>query len=165
MHWYVAHTHPNAEQRAVFNLTRQGFSAYLPRYPKRRRHARRTETVLSPLFPRYVFVGMDSEVARWRSVNGTFGVQYLVCRGETPAALPDGFVEELMAREDSNGSVMTAPPKFKLGDQVRILDGALADQVGHIEQMADEDRIFLLLDMLGREVRISVPAYLLTAER
>ena len=72
MRWYVAHTRQNAEQRAVFNLTRQGFSAYLPRYRRRRRHARKVDTVLSPLFPRYVFVGMDPEVARWRSVNGTF---------------------------------------------------------------------------------------------
>ena len=165
MRWYVAHTRQNAEQRAVFNLTRQGFSAYLPQYRKRRRHARKVDTVLSPLFPRYVFVGMDPEVARWRSVNGTFGVQYLVCRGDEPAPVPDGFVEELMTHEDTDGAVIPVPPQFNRGDRVRILDGAMADQVGYIEQMADEERVFLLLDMLGREVRIRVPAYLLTAER
>jgi len=57
--WYVAQTQPQAEFRAVANLERQGFETYLPRYLKRRRHARRIETIKAPLFPRYVFVRVD----------------------------------------------------------------------------------------------------------
>ena len=57
--WYVVHTHPRAEAKALLNLDRQGFSCYLPRYLKRRRHARRLETVAAPLFPRYLFVALD----------------------------------------------------------------------------------------------------------
>jgi transcriptional antiterminator RfaH len=38
--WYVAQTQPNAEAKAVAHLNRQGFGTYLPRYLKRRRHAR-----------------------------------------------------------------------------------------------------------------------------
>lgn len=164
MRWFVAHTHPVAEQRAVFNLTRQGFSAYAPTYRKTRRHARKVDTVMAPLFPRYVFVGMDPDVARWRSVNGTFGVQYLVCNGADPAPVPEGFVEQLMAREDSDGAIAIRPRAFRRGERVRILDGALAERVGRIEELADEDRVYLLLDILGREVRVSVSTHLLTAE-
>ena len=40
--WYVAQTHVHADQKATFHLGRQGFQVYLPRYTKRRRHARRT---------------------------------------------------------------------------------------------------------------------------
>ena len=50
--WYVVHTHPRAEAKALLNLDRQGFSCYLPRYLKRRRHARRLDTVAA-VFPRY----------------------------------------------------------------------------------------------------------------
>ena len=38
------------------------------------RHARKTEIVLCPLFPGYVFVCLDIGEQRWRAVNGTFGV-------------------------------------------------------------------------------------------
>ena len=38
--WYVVHTHPRAEAKALLNLDRQGFSCHLPRYLKCRRHAR-----------------------------------------------------------------------------------------------------------------------------
>ena len=57
--WFVAHTHPHAEGKASAHLARQGFETYLPRYLKRRRHARKIETVAAPFFPRYVFVFVD----------------------------------------------------------------------------------------------------------
>ena len=34
-------------------------TTYLPRYLKRRRHARRVDIVAAPLFPRYLFVAID----------------------------------------------------------------------------------------------------------
>ena len=51
--WYVAQTHPNAEEKAFSHLERQGFRAYLPRYRKSRRHARKVELIRAPLFPGY----------------------------------------------------------------------------------------------------------------
>jgi transcriptional antiterminator RfaH len=80
--WYVVHTHPRAEAKALLNLDRQGFSCYLPRYLKRRRHARRLETVAAPLFPRYLFVALDLACQRWWSIRSTFGVADLVFNGE-----------------------------------------------------------------------------------
>ena len=65
--WYVVQSQPNAERKAVMHLERQGFTTYLPRYLKRRRHARRVEIVGAPLFPRYLFVGIDLTMQRWRS--------------------------------------------------------------------------------------------------
>ena len=57
--WYVVQSQPNAELKAVAHLNRQGFATYLPRYLKRRRHARRVEIIAAPLFPRYLFVSID----------------------------------------------------------------------------------------------------------
>ena len=67
--WYVVQTQVHAENRAAANLLRQGYEVYLPRYLKRRRHARRVETVPMPLFPRYLFVAFDVMTARWRSIR------------------------------------------------------------------------------------------------
>ena len=59
MAWYAVHTHAGAETKAVWHLENQGFSVYLPRYLRRRRHARKVDWVPTPLFPRYLFVFMD----------------------------------------------------------------------------------------------------------
>ena len=61
--WYVAQTHPRAEMKASQHLGRQGFEVYLPRYLKKRRHARRTDTIAAPLYPGYLFVAIDLETS------------------------------------------------------------------------------------------------------
>ena len=38
------------------------------------------------------------------------------------------------------------------------MDGALSDQIGLFECAGDDQRVFLLLDLLGRKVRVRVPA-------
>lgn len=155
--WYVAQTQVRGEERARVNLERQGFHTYLPRYRRERRHARRRDSVQAPLFPGYIFVRLDLETAPWRSINGTFGVSRLVCRGEQPAALPEGVVEEIAARESDEGLVVLTPRPFRKGEALRIVTGALADCLGFFERMADRDRVILLLDLLGRKVRVQAP--------
>lgn len=162
--WFVAHTQPNAEAKAAANLERQGFGVYVPRYLKRRRHARRVETVAAPLFPRYVFVAVDLEAQRWRSIYSTVGVARLVCNGDDPAAVSDAIVGALKSREDARGFIkLDSRPAFRPGEQVRVLYGAFSSCLGLFDGMADRERIAILLDLLGRKVRVVLDADLVVA--
>ena len=75
--WCVAHTQAQKEKTAQMNLLNQGFEVYLPLFKKIKKHARKIEKVSVPLFPRYIFVGFNSETSRWRSINGTRGISHL----------------------------------------------------------------------------------------
>jgi transcriptional antiterminator RfaH len=162
--WFVAHTHPHAEGKATAHLNRQGFEIYFPRYLKRRRHARRVETVAAPLFPRYLFVAIDLGVQRWRSIYSTVGVSRLVCNGDDPAPVPEGIVEALKKREDADGFIkLDSRPPFRAGDKIRVLDGAFSSCLGLFEGMAERERIAILLDLLGRKVRVVLDADLVAA--
>ena len=162
--WYVVQTQVNGEAKAAENLRRQGYDAYLPRYLKRRRHARKMDFTAKPLFPRYMFVAIDMATQRWRSVQSTVGVSRLVTNGDSPAVVPEGVVYALIAREDAKGFVkMDAGPAFALGDKVRVLAGAFMDNAGLFNGMADHDRVSILLDMLGRKVRVLLDADLVAA--
>lgn len=153
--WYVVQTQVNGEAKAAQNLLRQGYDVYLPRYLKRRSHARKVDFAAKPLFPRYLFVAIDMMTQRWRAIQSTPGVTRLVCNGEEPAAVPGGVLGALKAREDERGFVrMDAKPAFAPGAKVRVLAGALMDCAGLFEGMADHDRVAILLDMLGRKVRV-----------
>ena len=157
--WYVVHTQAQNEGRADLNLRRQGFVTYLPRYLRSRRHARRTETVVRPLFPRYLFVALDVARDRWRAVQSTFGVSNLVVIGNHPVPLPDGVVDEIRAREGEQGYVkLGLPPGVKPGSSIRLIDGIFADYRGVFERLADDRRVAVLLNLLGREVRVFVLA-------
>jgi transcriptional antiterminator RfaH len=155
--WYVVQTQPHAEWRAAQHLARQGFGSYLPRYLKRRRHARRIDMVARPLFPRYLFVAVDMATQRWRAISSTLGISHLVCNGDGPAAVPDQVIAQLRSRENSDGLIqLDAGPRFAVGDTIRITDGVFSACLGLYEGMADHERVAVLLDMLGRKVRVTI---------
>lgn len=162
--WYVVQTQVNGEAKAAEHLRRQGYEVYLPRYLKRRRHARKVDFAARPLFPRYMFVAIDVATQRWRSIHSTFGVSRLVTNGDEPAAVPEGVIRALQSREDVNGFVqLEAAPSFAPGDKVRVLAGTFADTAGLFSGMADHDRVAILLEMLGRQVRVVLGADMVVA--
>ena len=154
--WYVVHCHPNGEQKASFHLNRQGFDAYLPLQQKTRRHARRVEQVTRPLFPRYMFVRLDLETSSWRPIQSTVGVSLLICRGELPAAVPTGIVEEIQARENEKG-VVVPNLNFREGEKIQVINGPLLDQIGLFKTVDSNQRIVILLNLLGREIKARLP--------
>jgi transcriptional antiterminator RfaH len=153
--WYVAQTHPHAEAKAFEHLRRQAYDVYLPRILKQRRHARRIETIAAPLFPRYMFVGMGLAGQRWHPIRSTVGIARLICDSEGPAQVPCSVIEALRNREDSNGFVkLDRQPRFQRGDKIRVVEGAFCDCLALYEGMSNHERVAILLELLGRKVRI-----------
>jgi transcriptional antiterminator RfaH len=152
--WFVVQSQPNSERKAAAHLARQGFEVYFPCYLKRRSHAGKVEMVAAALFPRYLFVAIDLAAQQWRVIRSTVGVARLVCHGDRPAALSDAVIAELRAREDERGLVELNCSVFKPGEKVRVLGGAFADHLGMFEAMGDSERVAILLDLLGRKVRV-----------
>ena len=157
--WYVVHTQPKKEDVAVLNLVNQGFAVFLPKCHAVRHHARKKTVVLTPLFPRYLFI-QPSLIAtpRWSSVDSTRGVSYILRqRNQEPASMPAGIVESLMAAQVSDQVVpLSSLALFKPGEKVQVLDGAFSGNVAVYEKMTAEDRVQILLDILGRDIRVTV---------
>jgi len=55
-------------------------------------------------------------------------------------------------------------PRFLSGDQIRVRDGAFANTLGLFENNTGEDRVAILLDLLGRKVRVVLDADFIEAE-
>ena len=154
--WYVVHCRVNSEQRAEINLQRQDYEVWLPMYHKTRRHARRVETVLRPLFPRYLFVRLDLSSQSWRPILSTFGVHNIIADGDGPLAIGDDIIAALRERADSEGVFEIARSAFKPGEEVRVQGGPMANLEGIFQAELDSDRVLILLKLMGREVRVSV---------
>jgi transcriptional antiterminator RfaH len=154
--WFVAQTHPRAEAKAAAQLMRQGFHVYLPRFSKRRRHARRVDIVGAPLFPRYLFVSVDLATQRWLSIRSTVGVARLICNGDAPAVVQNCIVDDLKQHEDEHGFIKLQKRPFRIGEELRVVEGAFTGTLGLYEGMSDAERITILLDLLGRKVRVSL---------
>lgn len=158
--WYAVYTQNRMEKWARSNLWERGFEVYLPQYSKRRRHARRTDRVAAPLFPRYLFVRADLEQGARRAIRTAPGVADMVAFSNTPVPVADAVIAELRAREGDDGLVSLASlaEHYELGEKLRINSGAFSDQFGFFNGLDDRNRVLLLLDLLGRRIPVRIPA-------
>jgi len=156
--WYAVYTQARMEKWARANLWERGLEVYLPLYRKQRRHARRTDIVTAPLFPRYLFVQADLSRVGRNIIAAAPGVNQLVSFGRQPTAVADAIIAEIRQREDDGGYVrMCEQAPLRPGERVRVQSGPLNDVVGLFQQMADERRVVILLDLMGRSVRVKAP--------
>lgn len=163
--WFAVHTQANAEYKAKHHLENQGFRTYLPRYLATRRHARRTKRVPAALFPRYLFVAFDPLAARWRAVQSTIGVSRLIGSPDKPTPVPEDIISALRATEDAAGFCpVREAPCFSSGDPVRIVSGTFADAIGRFYGMSGDERVVVLLELLGRHVSVRLPIEAVTVE-
>lgn len=151
--WYVVRTQPHREARAAFHLGNQGYQVFLPRFLKSRRHTRKFETVLAPLFPRYLFVVLDLTRDRWRSVNGTPGVEHLLMRGGEPEPVPRGLVEGFVRLAEAEGAIHIGKSLHQ-GKVIRVTAGPFAELLGQIEHLDDRGRVRVLLGIMGGSVPV-----------
>ena len=103
--WYLVYAKPRQERVARTNLERQGYETYLPLSRETKRRRGRATEVVAPLFPRYLFIHLDSQTDDWGPIRSTLGVVSLVRFAYQPAQVPDDLVATLRAREDSEGLV------------------------------------------------------------
>jgi transcriptional antiterminator RfaH len=166
MHWYVVHTQPRAEARALWHLQNQGFQCFLPRVRRLSRHARKVELALAPLFPRYLFVCFELDATRWRAINGTRGVVSLLARDRRPLPVPTGVVEDLLVQCDEQGvAPLAALSVFTKGLKVRIKNGPFIGQTGEVAETFAQGRdwVQVLLNLLGVQASLQLPSYAIEA--
>lgn len=157
--WYAAYTQVHGETRALEHLQRYGYTAYLPRYRCEVRHARKRSLESRPLFPRYLFVGIDRLTQRWRPVRSIPGVVGLVTSGDEPTPVAPEIIAMLRQREEEGVfDALPSAQRLSAGDAVRVTEGPFADLVGRFAGLSGSDRVCVLLEFLGRAVRTEVSA-------
>lgn len=150
--WYLVYTKPRQETLAQANLERQDYGVYLPKVRQLRRRQGKQEAVVEPLFPRYLFINLDTQSDNWGPIRSTFGVSSLVRFGSEPAQVPDALVAHLKAQEGQEGLHDWAVPKINVGDKVRVAEGPLKGYEGILLAKSGHERVILLLELLGKEV-------------
>ena len=154
--WYVAETLVRGEAKAQRNLERQGFASFCPRFRKMRRHARRVDYQLAPVFPGYLFVKFDRQRDEWHAINGTTGVKRLIGpTGSRPQSMPAPAMQALLAR--CSGDIISGLfVSLEPGQAVRLISGPFADSIAQVERLDERGRVRVLLDMLGGATPVSV---------
>ena len=155
MNWYLLQTKPNAHVIAFENLRRQGFDVFMPFIIKTTKKNGRFLDIKSPLFPGYVFMGTSSNPIPWKSVNGTRGVSRAVTLDGVYRSVSDHIIGGLKSRCDKDG-VIQSLNNIVLGDLVKIERGPFSEFICTVDQVSDDQRAWVLIDLLQQQTRAEV---------
>ena len=151
--WFILQFKQNAYHQANKNLIQQGFETFLPLCDATSRNASRFTNVSRPLFSGYMFITFDRTESKWHKINNTYGVSRLLTFNSALKPIPATFINNLMEKYDSSGKLLPVK-KLKKGDQVKVSKGPFASFVATIEKYEDDQRVWILMDLMGRKSKI-----------
>ena len=151
--WLVIMTKPRMEIEAKKHLIRQGIEAYLPLWKELKKRSGAWETIVSPMFSRYLFARQSYEDQSLSSVRSTRGVSGLVHFGKEPAWASDKLINDIRVFESTQINQTDQLKPFKKGDQVLVMDGPFKGVSAKVFS-SDQERVILMLQVLGNFQKI-----------
>lgn len=165
--WYVIQSYSGCENAAKSYLERRIKSLNMENYifqvliPEtvhtEKKKNGETKEVVEKIYPGYIFVDMIVTDESWFIVRNTPMVTGFLGSsggGAKPVPLSD---EEIIPVLKQCGISIETNVKFKIGDEVQILNGNFAGQVGTVESINVEERIVtVLVDFFGRQTPTEV---------
>ena len=148
--WYVIHTKPRQETRALSNLMQQGYQCFLPMITLEKLSRGRVNLVEEPLFPRYLFICLDHgrHGQNWAPIRSTIGVSGLVTFGSSPAKMHPDLIEALLQQQEG---LSEAPERlFNSGERLLIGSGAFAGLEAVYQMASGENRAIVLIELMGK---------------
>lgn len=162
--WYAIHTYSGYEDAVVRNLKQRIeslgmddkiFNVIVPREKKIQIKGGKRVVVEDKIYPGYVLVDMIVTDVSWYVVRNTPRVAGFVGSGTTPVPLEKEEIDRLFER------MGVTEPKFKvdikIGDTVRISEGAFKDFEGKVSEIDEErGKLKALVSMFGRETPVEL---------
>ena len=100
-----------------------------------------------------MFISFNKSESKWHKINNTHGVSRLVTFDAHLKSIPTIFVDNLKMRYDCNGKLLPVK-KLKRGDHVKILKGPFANFIATVDTYETKQRIWILMDLMGRKTKI-----------
>ena len=109
-------------------------------------------------------MAFDSTSGPWKQINSTIGVSKLVSFSGQPSPAPLDLISGLRLRCNADGKLLP-PNQLNKGDSVELLTGPFTNYIAKVETIDADQRVWILMELMGRVARISVdPNQLLTVK-
>jgi len=157
--WLLVYTKAQEEQRAKKNLANQGFEIFLPMIAIAKMNQSKSIT-LKAMFPRYLFVKINTELDKWTRIKSTRGVSHLVIFGQKFAEIPNQVIVYLKSGADENDIFRQkiTRQEFQKGDQLVIEKGVFKDKEATFLSRKSKERVRILLRFVNHLITAEIPA-------
>jgi len=190
--WFVIQTRAGQERSVSRAVEKLEIEVFLPTFKRSISVGRRREDVIRPLFPLYTFAAFDVAGSQWGGILRTHGVTTIigvnrrpgmpmqvyrnmpVCNGQyfemPPIPVPDYVITALKQAMILGGGhipimeIQSEPlPRLVPRQVVRVIEGPFDGFRGLVDQ-DQKRRVWVLLDIMGKQRRTLVPREALSLE-
>jgi len=151
--WHCLRTQTKREHIAASLLHQnESIEVFCPRISQIRKTRAGKKRFVEAMFPGYIFAKFDY-INQHRLVMHSQGISRIVEQGNR-RTVPENLIQELM-QSLTEGIVEMPDPSIEPGKEIEFVSGALQGLNGKvIAQLPAQKRVEILLDFLGREIRI-----------
>lgn len=162
--WFCLRSQPKHEHIAAAHLQQfNEIKVFLPRVRFKRATRRGAAWVTEALFPGYFFARFNWRISL-RLVQHARGVRSVVHFGERWPTIPETVIEELR-RAIGENELHTLSAELAPGDAVQIAEGTLRGLRAVVSRVRPgRERVAVLMEFLGRQTMIEVPASFLVKD-
>ena len=153
--WYIARIKPNSYKSAIQNLEQQGFETFLPKMKITQRQKNKFIVKNVYVFPGYMFVCFDPRIITWTKINSTYGVSKILAFNNKPSEISSDLIQELKTRYEINSNAIQKE-KLQKGDSIKFYAGPFADLIAKVENVDENNRIWVLLEAMGGYQRLKL---------
>ena len=153
--WYLIRAKYRQEKIAKQNLENQGYTVFYPVA------SINNKTVI--LFPGYLFINLDEKTQNRSPINYTKGVLHFVKFGLIFAKVPETVIEFIKSNQQITAEKLKNLNNFKPGDKVQISDGAFKNYMAIFKCYKSDERVIILMNLLGNEQSLSFKKELVIA--
>ena len=157
--WILVYTKAQEEQIAKRNLQNQGYEIFLPMIAFAKLNQSKSIT-LKVMFPRYLFVKINTELDKWNRIKSTRGVSHLVVFGPRLAEIPNQVIAYLQSGAGENDIFRQkiSRREFQKGDKLIIEKGIFKDKEATFLAKNSKERVRILLRFVNHLITADIPA-------
>lgn len=146
--WYLVYTKPKSEDILAWKFQEKGYEVFNPKIRERKYFRKKTQDVVSPFFPCYLFVRFEFP-DDYRLIKYTRGVRRVVGYDNSPTVVPEEIVETI-ARRIEDGVIRIESAKFNNGDEVLIKGGPFEEFEAIFEkELKGMERVSILIKAIN----------------
>jgi len=146
--WIVAKIKPNKDEIAITNLSRQNFEVFQPKFNTISKERNKFKEVTKTVFLSYIFIAVNLEEKNWHKINNTRGISRIIAFGNKVPIIHNKLIDDT----------------FQVGMNAEVKNGPFAELSGKIDAIDSDKRIWILLDILGTQTRVSIDKFKVTAK-
>lgn len=153
--WLVVQIKPNSDSLAFRNLQRQSFEIFIPKMRVTKKKSNKFIYKDVPVFPGYMFIGINRQNSNWMKINSTYGVSKVLVFNKKPYEISSDLILALKKKYELNISP-TIKGDLEKGDNIKFNSGPFVDLFAKIEAIDDKSRIWVILETSGNYNKIKI---------